>query len=67
MYYIYSIIQDSSVSIVTRLRAERPGLDSQQRQGSFISQTRPHRLWDPPASYPLGAGVSFPGDKAVAA
>jgi hypothetical protein len=47
----------SSVSVVTTLRAGRPGFDSQQ--GIF--------LFAHPASYPMGTRGPFPGGKAAGA
>jgi hypothetical protein len=54
----------SSVSIVTRLRAGRPGFDSRQEQ-EYLSLR--HRVQTDskayPASYPVGSGAISPGIK----
>jgi hypothetical protein len=48
--------QDSSMSIVTRLRASCPGIDSRQEEESFLLATHPTH----PGSYPVGTGSSLP-------
>jgi hypothetical protein len=55
----------SSVSIVSWLRTGRPEFDPQQRQRIFplTSAYRPARSGAHPASYTVGTGGSFPGDK----
>jgi len=53
----------------TRLRAERPGFSSQQRQwwDSFSSPSPPASSWTHPASYTMGNVGPFPGGKATGA
>jgi len=43
------------------------GFESRQGWEFFSSPPRPEQLWDPPASYPMGTGGSFPGAKAAGA
>jgi hypothetical protein len=52
--------QESSVSIVTRLRAERPGFAFYSLRSLVYTGSEVH-----PGSYPLDAGGFFPGDKAA--
>jgi len=65
-YYYYSItitckIRCSSVSILTRLRAGRPGFTSRQWQcwDFFSSPSRPDRLWGPPSFLSTGYKGAF--------
>jgi hypothetical protein len=55
-----------AVSVVTRLRAGRPGLDSRQGQVFFFFFATASRLALGPSHPPIQGG-SFPGGKAVGA
>jgi hypothetical protein len=55
---------DSSVIVMTVMRAGRPVCDSLQVRGFFSSPPRPDQLWGPSSLfYPVGAGCSFSGGK----
>jgi len=57
-----SCFRGTSVIIVTRLRAGRPGFSSRQGQwrDSFSPPPQTDRIWGPQTSYPMGTGGSSP-------
>jgi hypothetical protein len=59
------IINNSCVSIVTRLRIGRRGFNSRQRQGLFTFTTAGFEAHA--ASYPMGTGGCFPGENMAGA
>jgi hypothetical protein len=64
--FLWNGSHDSSVGIATRLRAERQrnwGSISDREKRFFCSTHCPHRLAGPRASYKMGTGGCFPGDK----
>jgi len=52
--------RDSSVSIVTGLRAGRPGFDSRMNRKYLSSPPRPDRHWGPPSLLSNGYRRFFP-------
>jgi hypothetical protein len=54
------VSRDSSVSIMTRLRAGRPRFVFRQMQGFCFSPPRPDRLWGPSSLVPNGFRWLFP-------
>jgi hypothetical protein len=63
-FFILSSSRDSSVGIVTRLWAGRPGLDSRQERNCSLVHNIQTGSEAHPASYPMDMGRSFPGGKA---
>jgi hypothetical protein len=60
------MLLDSSVNIVTNLRAVPPGFDSRQGQGHFFPRRRVQiGSVVHPVSYTMGSGGSFPVGKAA--
>jgi hypothetical protein len=57
----------SSVSLVTRLRAGRPGPIPGRGRGFFSSPPRPDGLWGQPSLLANGYRKLFPSGKAVRA
>ena len=61
---------DSSASVVTKLRKQRPtvsGLTLDKHRGLFSSPKRPDRLCRPPSLLLVGYMRLFPGGKAAGA
>jgi len=56
-----------SISIVTTLRAGRPGFDSQHGRDFSLLHHANTSSEVHPASYPMGIGCCFPGNKAAGA